>query len=107
MIEARSHKSYRPLTVLTFKLNHYIADGLDTRAFHAANILVHSIVTFLVVIAAFIIHQKQKLPTVLTGLFFAVHPIHTEAVANTVGRAELLCAAFYLLSFLSFVACAR
>ncbi|MBC8109224.1 MAG: hypothetical protein H7Z14_21740 [Anaerolineae bacterium] len=32
----------------------------------------------------------------VAGLLFAVHPIHVEAVANVVGRAELLCALGFL-----------
>ena len=37
------------------------------------------------------------------AMLFAVHPVHTEAVSGIVGRAEVLCAAFYLLSLLSYV----
>lgn len=42
-------------------------------------------------------------PTV-TGLIFATHPIHTEAVAGVVGRADLAACNFYLLSFLTYIA---
>ena len=33
------------------------------------------------------------------GLLFAAHPVHSEAVCNVVGRAELLAGLFFLLSF--------
>ena len=36
------------------------------------------------------------------ALLFAVHPVHTEAVAGAVGRAELLSSIFFLLALLSF-----
>jgi hypothetical protein len=36
----------------------------------------------------------------VTGLVFAVHPVHVEAVANVVGRAELLVAVWLLLAVL-------
>ena len=39
----------------------------------------------------------------LCGLFFALHPIHTEAVSNVVGRADVLCGLFYLLALLSYI----
>ena len=39
------------------------------------------------------------------GLLFALHPIHTEAVVNVVGRAELLSAMFFLLAFASYRDC--
>lgn len=39
------------------------------------------------------------LPAWFAGLAFALHPIHTEAVAGVVGHAELLCAALALTAF--------
>ena len=36
----------------------------------------------------------------LISLLFAAHPIHVEAVANSTGRAEVLCTLFYFISFL-------
>jgi tetratricopeptide (TPR) repeat protein len=38
----------------------------------------------------------------VTAVFFAVHPIHTEAVTSIVGRAELLAALFILAALLAF-----
>ena len=46
--------------------------------------------------------RTNRLPF-LCGLFFAVHPIHTEAVANSVGRADILCAFFYLSAIYSYM----
>jgi hypothetical protein len=37
----------------------------------------------------------------ITALFFAVHPMMTEAVGYISGRAEVLCAFFFLLAFLA------
>jgi hypothetical protein len=37
----------------------------------------------------------------LGALVFAVHPVHVEAVANLVGRSELMCAAFVLTALLA------
>src|SRR5207247_10918272 len=34
----------------------------------------------------------------LAGALFAVHPVHVEAVANVVGRAELMAAVFSVLA---------
>ncbi|UYV65874.1 TMTC3 [Cordylochernes scorpioides] len=41
-----SHKSYRPLTVLTFRLNEGL-HGLDPAGFHAVNVLLHAFNTLL------------------------------------------------------------
>ncbi|KAG8222708.1 hypothetical protein J437_LFUL002765, partial [Ladona fulva] len=46
-------------------------------------------------------------PVALAGLLFASHPIHSEAVAGLVGRADLGSALFFLLSFLSYVSHVR
>lgn len=40
----------------------------------------------------------------ITGLLFAVHPIHSEAVAGIVGRADLLACFLTLGGFLTYVA---
>ena len=42
-----SHKSYRPLTTLTYRLNHSV-HGLDPLGYHAVNVLLHGLVTVLV-----------------------------------------------------------
>ena len=44
-----SHKSYRPLTVLTFRVNHAI-HGLSPVGYHVVNVLAHAIVSFLSVL---------------------------------------------------------
>lgn len=40
--------------------------------------------------------------TTISGVLFSIHPIHTEAVAGIVGRADVLCGAFFLLTLLSY-----
>ena len=40
--------------------------------------------------------------SVLSGLMFALHPVHTEAVAGVVGRAEVLSAVFFFAALLSY-----
>uniref|UniRef100_A0A8C0KMC6 dolichyl-phosphate-mannose--protein mannosyltransferase n=1 Tax=Canis lupus dingo TaxID=286419 RepID=A0A8C0KMC6_CANLU len=73
MAENTSHKSYRPLCVLTFKLNIFLTAVFRNRGLAFA-----------------------------TALLFAVHPIHTEAVAGIVGRADVLACLLFLLAFLSY-----
>ena len=43
----------------------------------------------------------------IAALFFACHPIHSEAVASLVGRAEVLCAFFFLAACLLYFASAH
>ena len=46
--------------------------------------------------------MKSPQVSQIAALLFAVHPVHTEAVAGAVGRAELLSSIFFLLALLSF-----
>ncbi|XP_072556650.1 protein O-mannosyl-transferase TMTC4 isoform X2 [Paramormyrops kingsleyae] len=101
-----SHKSYRPLTVLTFRLNYLLAGGLHPVGFHVLNIALHSVISVLMIDVFAIlmggtVSQAPK-SSFLAALLFAVHPVHTESVAGIVGRADLLCALFFQLSFLTY-----
>ncbi|NXA36896.1 TMTC3 protein, partial [Eudromia elegans] len=99
MSEERSHKSYRPLTVLTFRLN-YLFSELNAVSYHFLNLVFHVMVCiiFLKVCKLFLDSRSS----VVASLLFAVHPIHTEAVTGVVGRAELLSSIFFLAAFLSY-----
>lgn len=39
----------------------------------------------------------------LSGLLFAIHPIHTEAVAGLTGRADLIACIFFIMTLLSYI----
>ncbi|KAI5711133.1 hypothetical protein M8J75_014417 [Diaphorina citri] len=96
-----SHGSYRPLTVLTFRLN-YLACGLKPRSFHLINNLLHSAITYLVyILSSYVLPNRRA--RLFASLIFAVHPIHTEAVSGIVGRADLLCTLFYLSTILIYI----
>jgi hypothetical protein len=106
---------YRPLVSLSFALQwHLIGDKplprpvptttqpavspvtADEHAlpFHVVNWLMNAVV------AAMVAELARRLtsptagngPAYLAGILFAVHPIHVEAVAGLVGRAEMMCA---------------
>ena len=95
-----SHKSYRPLTVATFRLN-YMLHELQPLGYHLVNVLLHSAVCYLYVLLCGVVFSEVW-PALIAGLLFAVHPIHTEAVAGLVGRTELLSAIFYIAAFLAY-----
>ncbi|KNC31187.1 Transmembrane and TPR repeat-containing protein [Lucilia cuprina] len=101
LTDSGSHGSYRPLTVLTFKLN-FILSGYNPWGFHLVNNLLHCLATGLVVKVAR--HFLSSVwGVVATGALFAAHPIHTEAVAGIVGRADLAACVCYLLTFLTYM----
>lgn len=105
LTDSGSHGSYRPLCVFTFRLN-YLLGGFQPWGYHLVNVLLHCLATALVVrvARALLPPAKTTLGSAIAGLTFASHPIHTEAVAGVVGRADLAACNFYLLSFLVYVA---
>lgn len=96
-----SHKSYRPLCTLSFRFNH-AAGGLDPWGYHLVNVVLHGAVTGLFTSLARLL-LGGGLWSLLAGLLFASHPIHTEAVAGVVGRADEGAALFFLISLLCYV----
>ncbi|XP_041111165.1 protein O-mannosyl-transferase TMTC2-like isoform X2 [Polyodon spathula] len=96
-----SHKSYRPLCTLSFRLNHALG-GLDPWGYHLVNILLHCSVTGLFTRLSRLLLGGGYW-TLMAGLLFASHPVHTEAVAGIVGRADVGAALFFLLSLLCYM----
>lgn len=82
---------YRPLTTLSFAIDWTISGGSPTW-FHITNAIWHALTTLLL-LQLLLKLRISPFPAVFAALVFAVHPVHVEAVANVVGRAELLAAA--------------
>ena len=118
MDDRDSHKSYRPLTVATFRLN-YMLHELQPLGYHLVNVLLHSAVCYLYVLLCGVVFSEVW-PALIAGLLFAVHPIHTEAVSiksgrgclfhthvhmqisGLVGRADILAGLFYIGSIFAY-----
>lgn len=84
---------YRPLPVLSYALDRLVA---SPAWFHAVNLGWHAAAS--VGVAGLTHRLSSARAGLVAGLLFAVHPVHVEAVANVVGRAELMAAAFACLS---------
>ncbi|XP_006818380.1 protein O-mannosyl-transferase TMTC3-like [Saccoglossus kowalevskii] len=95
----KSHKSYRPLCVLTFRMN-YAMTELEPMSYHLVNMILHGVVCIIFMAICRLLFSD--ITSFIAALMFAVHPIHTEAVTGVVGRAELLSSIFLLLAFLNF-----
>ena len=95
-----SHKSYRPLTVLTYRINHMI-HGLTAMGFHMGNVVVFmfACIAFYGCCAMFLKRSVAQLATLL----FCLHPIHVESVASIVGRADALCGVFYCTAIMLYM----
>uniref|UniRef100_A0A452GES4 Uncharacterized protein n=1 Tax=Gopherus agassizii TaxID=38772 RepID=A0A452GES4_9SAUR len=70
--------------------------------FHAVNVILHCMVTLVLMYTCDKAVFKDGRLAFVTALFFAVHPIHSEAVTGIVGRADVLACLLFLLAFLSY-----
>ena len=85
--------NYRPLLLTSFALEWRIFGG-HALGFHIVNVAAHIVASLL---ALALLARFIAVPAALLGaLLFAVHPVHVEAVANVMGRAELYAAVAYL-----------
>lgn len=92
---------YRPLTIFGYALQWAAGDG-NPVVFHGVNILLNAAVSVLVLLL--LRRLVRPAPALLGALLFAVHPLHTEVVANVVGQAEMIAAAGVLAACLIHVA---
>ena len=91
-----THNSYRPLTVMTIRWNHWIGRS-DTFIYHVTNVAIHA---FACAAAYYtlvcVVGRTRRLQASIAAVLFACHPVHTEVVTNITSRAETLCAVFAL-----------
>ena len=91
---------YRPATLLTYAVERTIF-GPSPGHFHLVNVKLHVLASLLVLGATLLLLRRREggeAAALLTALLFAVHPLHSEAVAGIVGRAELLATIFVLMA---------
>ncbi|MCH7475164.1 MAG: hypothetical protein IIA27_10865, partial [Gemmatimonadetes bacterium] len=82
---------YRPVTRISFAIDWTVGGG-HPQFLHVVNVALHAAVTALVFLLV-----RVPLGTVGAGVaaaLFAAHPVHVEAVASVVGRAEILATLF-------------
>jgi tetratricopeptide (TPR) repeat protein len=94
---------YRPLSLVTFAVEYEIF-GENPHISHLINILLYALTCILIftILRKLLWHYESR-PwflsiSFLTALFFLVHPVHSEVVANIKGRDEILALLFGLLS---------
>ena len=90
----------RPLREISYFIDYSIF-GLEPSGYYIQHLFWHGINTFLI----FVLVQRlggKKLVAWTAALFFLVHPIQVESVANISNRKEILCLAFCLLSFITY-----
>jgi protein O-mannosyl-transferase len=87
---------YRPLQTVSYIMA-YALGGVSPQPYHALSIGFHILTSILI----FLICLELGLPigaALIGGLLFAVHPVHTEAIAWIAAMPDVLCGAFYASS---------
>ncbi|GAX29478.1 hypothetical protein FisN_16Hh079 [Fistulifera solaris] len=89
MQSSSSHKSWRPLTVLSFRYGKGPAWIPDLEAHRFINILIHAATADTVSVLA---SRFVRLPSfrILVKVLFLLHPTHVEVTANAANRGHLL-----------------
>ena len=93
IMHVASHKSYRPLTVLSYRVNYLWAE-LDPYWFHVGNVLI-----YIATVCMFYLAARRWISvdgSRIGALLFAAHPVHCEAVSSLVGRADCLSGLFFV-----------
>ncbi|MFC1631249.1 tetratricopeptide repeat protein [Candidatus Omnitrophota bacterium] len=97
---------YRPITTVSFALD-YSLWRVSPFGYHLSNLILHIINVLLIYFLVVRLSGKAaegllSIP-LLTALFFATHPIHTESVTWIKNRADLLALLFFLSALLLFI----
>jgi hypothetical protein len=96
---------YRPLNRASYLIDHALF-GMDPRAFHAVNLLVHAASVLLLFALARRLFEATW-PALVAAALLAVHPIHSEAVSFVTARNNLFALAFALATLVLFVDATR
>ncbi len=106
--------TYRPMTHLLY-MPIYAFTGLNPSGYHLVSLILHALNTLLVFLFVRILLQVHYIKidntskdhiyllSMIAALIFAVHPIHTEAVAWASSMSELVVTALLLSSFLLYL----
>lgn len=93
---------FRPVTFASFALNWALGHAYAV-GYHLVNLLLHAAVTVLLYLLLRKLLENAARPEAISfvaAALFAVHPIHTEAVAAIYNRSELLAAGFLFAGWL-------
>lgn len=92
---------YRPVVALSYHVDYALYSG-DPRGFHATNVLLNALACVLAFGFVYLLFGNSVFATA-TALIFAVHPVHTEAVAWISGRTDVMATLWILATLCSYV----
>jgi len=94
---------YHPITLISLALDYNFYE-LDPKGYHATNLILHLLNTFLVFWLVFLLFQRKNILIPLIAAFlFGISTMHVESVAWVSERKNLLFAAFFLISLIAYL----
>ena len=94
---------YRPVALTTFALEQEFF-GMDPSVGHFNNVLLFSLLCVVIYqLLVLLFFRERKWIALLIVILYAVHPLHTEVVANIKSRDELLQFLFGCISLMTYV----
>lgn len=94
--------NYHPLTMWSLALNYKLSE-YRPYSYHWLNLLLHLANTALVFFFVWTLSGGRRWTSVVTSLFFGVHPMHVESVAWIAERKDVLFAFFYLIGLITYL----
>jgi tetratricopeptide (TPR) repeat protein len=97
--------NWHPLTTLSHMLDCQVF-GLQPWGHHLVNLILHAVAAMLV----FLVVRRMTdrfWPSATIAAIFAIHPLRVESVVWVAERKDLLCAVFFWLTVMTYVAYAR
>jgi protein O-mannosyl-transferase len=94
--------NYHPLTTLSLALNYQVS-GDSPASYHITNMIFHGFNAVLAFLFIFLLTRRRLWPAVITGLLFAVHPMHVESVAWVAERKDVLYVFFFLSGLIAYL----
>ena len=98
LLEADSHRSYRPLLAILFKFLVHGTGGLNPTNFRIVSVALHCVATVWVAQLGRHTFGSNTLGF-SAAMLFASHPVHVEAVAAVVNLAEAASLIFYIVAY--------
>jgi lipoprotein NlpI len=92
---------YQPITLLSLAFDFQVS-GTSPLWYHLINILMHAANAGLVFLFVHSVTGDLTISTI-TGILFAVHPLHVESVAWVTERKDVLYSLFFFASLISYV----
>ena len=105
-MQAMGTQFYRPLITLTLAFDYFFWRN-NAIGFHLSNLFFQIVSTLLLYllareITAIFEERQSQIISTIAAIFFAVYPLHPEAVTWIIGRVDSVATIFYLAAFLLF-----